>query len=98
MPADGAEKAARTGMSSEKGDPGNPPLMPLTMAAVGQRVLFVRAEGGYGLTRRLAEMGLTPGEVLEVINCGRGPYIVSVRGGRLVLGRGMVHRIFVRPV
>lgn len=84
-------------MSSGKSDAASTPLMPLTMATVGQRVIFVRAEGGYGLTHRLAEMGLTPGEALEVMNHGPGPYIVSVRGGRLVLGRGMVHRILVQP-
>jgi len=84
-------------MSSERSDPASTPLMPLTMATVGQRVIFVRADGGCGLTHRLAEMGLTRGEELEVMNRGPGPYIVSVRGGRLVLGRGMVHRILVHP-
>ncbi len=71
--------------------------MPLSMARVGQTVLFVAvAEGGYGLTHRLAEMGVTPGMRMVVLNQGPGPFIVSVRGTRLVLGRGMVERILVR--
>jgi Fe2+ transport system protein FeoA len=50
------------------------------------------------LMHRLAELGLTPGMRLEVINRSPGPFIVQVRGTRLVLGRGMVERIVVRPV
>ncbi len=72
------------------------PAMPLTMALVGQTVTFVKARGGFGLMHRLAELGLTPGEKIQVINRGPGPFIVLVRGTRLVLGRGMVHRILVR--
>jgi Fe2+ transport system protein FeoA len=74
------------------------PSMPLTLATVGQTVRFVGvAGGGCGLTHRLAEMGLTPGEPMQVLNRGPGPFIVLVRGTRLVLGRGMVQRILVRP-
>jgi len=77
-------------------DSGDGPVMPLAMALVGQTVTFVKARGGFGLMHRLAELGLTPGEEIEVINRGPGPFIVLVRGTRLVLGRGMVHRILVR--
>jgi len=74
------------------------PAMPLAMALVGQTVVFYGVRGGgVGLTHRLAEMGLTPGMTMQVLNCGPGPFIVSVRGTRLVLGRGMVGRILVRP-
>ena len=73
------------------------PRMPLAMALVGQTVRFVGARGGRGLSHRLAEMGLTPGEAIEVLNRGPGPFIVNVRGTRLVLGRGMVGRIYVQP-
>ncbi|OPX22439.1 MAG: hypothetical protein B1H04_05005 [Planctomycetales bacterium 4484_123] len=72
--------------------------MPLSMALVGQTVRFAVARAGPGLLRRLAEMGLTPGEPMEVINRGPGPFIVQVRGTRLVLGRGMVDKILVRPI
>jgi Fe2+ transport system protein FeoA len=72
------------------------PAMPLTMALVGQTVRFVSAEGA-GLAHRLAEMGLTPGEKIHILHRGPGPFLVTVRGSRLMLGRGMVHRILVRP-
>jgi len=84
-------------MVANGSDCGELPVMPLTMALVGQKVAFVRAEGGYGLMHRLAELGLTPGQKLEILKRGPGPFIVSVRGTRLVLGRGMVARILVRP-
>ena len=75
------------------------PPMPLAMTLVGQRVSFVGLQsGGRGLSRRLAEMGLVPGERMEVLNRGPGPFIVSVKGTRLLLGRGMAERVLVRPV
>lgn len=74
------------------------PVMRLEMALVGQTVLFEGIRGrGRGLTHRLAEMGLLPGEEMEILNRGPGPFIVTVKGTRLLLGRGMVGRILVRP-
>ncbi|KPK81554.1 MAG: hypothetical protein AMJ81_10515 [Phycisphaerae bacterium SM23_33] len=84
-------------MSLNSADPPAGPVMPLSLAAVGRTVTFARAEGGVGLIRRLAEMGLTPGEPIRVLHRGPGPFIIMVRGSRLVLGRGMVQRILVRP-
>lgn len=73
------------------------PTMPLSQTDPGQEVVLARVSGGRGLLHRLAEMGLTPGAAMRVISRGRpGPIIVEVRGTRLVLGRGMVHRIEVR--
>ena len=75
------------------------PPMPLAMALVGQTVSFAGVRGGgRGLRRRLAEMGLVPGEKMEVLNRGPGPFIVFVKGTRLLLGRGMADRVVVRPV
>ncbi len=75
------------------------PPMPLAMSLVGQSVSFVGLQGGgRGLSRRLAEMGLVPGERMEVLNRGPGPFIVAVKGTRLLLGRGMADRVLVRPV
>ena len=40
-------------------------------------------------TNRLISLGFTPGaEVTMTQNYGRGPLIVSVRGGRVAIGRG----------
>jgi ferrous iron transport protein A len=50
-------------------------------------------------TNRLISLGFTPGaEVSMTQNYGHGPLIVTVRGGRVALGRGEARRIRVeRP-
>jgi ferrous iron transport protein A len=54
--------------------------------------------GGFGLVRRLAEMGLTPGVKVRVLRKGpfRGPFEIEVRGVMLALGYGVASRVFVR--
>lgn len=75
------------------------PTMPLMMAGEGQDVRLVGILGGRGLARRLAEMGLMPGTVMRVVTQGRpGPFIVQVGESKLVLGRGMIHRVLVTPL
>ena len=70
--------------------------MPLSMVQPGQKVRLVTVEAGRGLKARLAEMGLVPGVELEVINHNSaGPFIVLVKQSRIILGRGMAHRIVV---
>ena len=51
----------------------------------------------WGLERRLADMGLTPGTRITVVKSApfHGPLEVLVRGSRLALGRGMAARVFV---
>lgn len=70
--------------------------MPLSMVQPGQKVRLVTVQAGRGLRARLAEMGLVPGVELEVINSNSaGPFIVAVKQSRIMLGRGIVHRIVV---
>jgi Fe2+ transport system protein FeoA len=58
-------------------------------------VVDVRA--GWGLQRRLADMGLTSGVIIRVMNNQRpGPLIIDLRGSRLVLGYGMAQKILVK--
>ena len=76
----------------------NPPqAMPLAMVQPGHRVRFLGINAGRGLQARLVAMGLTPGVDLEVVHNGRhGPFIIAVKGMRLILGRGMAFHILVR--
>ena len=70
--------------------------MPLSMVNTGKKVRLLAVRAGRGLRARLAEMGLVPGAELVVIrNSHHGPFIVSVKDTRLVLGRGMAHKIEV---
>lgn len=70
--------------------------MPLGIVQEGRTVRFVSVDAGQELQCRLAAMGLVPGVEIEVLsNSMRGPFLVSVKGSRVVLGRGMVQRIRV---
>jgi len=67
----------------------------LDMVGIGQSVKLVKVTAGRQLARRLAEMGLTPGVQLKVVQDQGGPMLLAVRNSRLALGRGMAHKIIV---
>ena len=65
----------------------------------GSTVRIVRVDSGHGLTNRLAAMGLLKDTPITVIrNDGAGQIIVSVKNSKVILGRGMSHKIFVTHV
>ncbi|KPK47486.1 MAG: hypothetical protein AMJ77_02940 [Dehalococcoidia bacterium SM23_28_2] len=69
------------------------------MVSPGEEVRLVDIRGGWGIRHRLADMGLTPGETLRIVQAGpSGPLLVAVRDFRLALGRGMAHKIMVEPI
>jgi ferrous iron transport protein A len=71
-------------------------MMPLSMASSGDRVKLVSVRAGWGLQRRLADLGLTPGVEIKVISSGRpGQVVLNVRGSRLALGHGVSGKIMV---
>ncbi|MEA2064641.1 MAG: FeoA family protein [Gemmatimonadota bacterium] len=70
--------------------------MTLSNIEAGKVVRMVSIEGGSNLRARLASMGLLPGVEIQVVkNLSAGPFIVQVKGSRLVLGRGMAQKIVV---
>ena len=72
-------------------------LTPLAMARPGAVVTLIAINAGFGLRRRLADMGLSPGVNLRIIQSQiPGPVIIDLRGSRLALGRGMAQRIIVK--
>lgn len=74
------------------------PEMPLSLASHGERVIVRTIRGGGDIQRRLASMGITLGETVEVLqNHFAGPIIVRARGSRIAIGHGMSHRIYVSP-
>ena len=73
--------------------------MPLSSVSSGEQVQIVNIEAGWGLQRRLADMGLTPGLKVMVIGSQRpGSVVLDVRGSRLALGRGISHKITVKAI
>jgi len=74
----------------------NHSLRPLSNIRRGETVQLVRIEAGRRLTRRLTELGLTPGVTIQVLHVNGGPILIAVRGTRLAIGRGMADKILVK--
>ena len=71
-------------------------LRPLSMVKAGETVKLFRINAGQGLNSRLASMGLVTNVKIKVVsNCHPGPFVVSVKNSKIVLGRGMAHKIMV---
>jgi len=70
------------------------------MLGPGQSGVIMNVHGGHGIRRRLSDMGLVPGAQITVMNGAGagGPLIVGVLETRLMLGRGMAHKILVQPL
>ena len=69
-----------------------------SLAAIGpgKQARVVAVTAGHNLAQRLADMGLTPGTVLRVVNRqGSGPILVELRGTKIVLGSGISQKIIV---
>ena len=70
--------------------------MPLTMAKEGERVVIREITGGRKKQARLTDMGLRPGDLIQIINnAGRGRIILAQGPTRLAIGRGMAEKIMV---
>jgi len=71
-------------------------IRPLDQVRPGSTVRIVRVNSGQGLNNRLAAMGLLKDTSITVIrNDGAGQIIVAVKSSKVILGRGMSHKIFV---
>lgn len=71
-------------------------VIPLSMIKSGETVKLAGVEAGRGLNSRLAAMGLLPNVEITVVSNGHpGPFVISVKDSRMMLGRGMVDKIMV---
>lgn len=66
----------------------------LTLESATGKVRVKGIVGGRGFVRRLADMGLAPGQVVEVLSRGP-PVIVKIRDTKIVIGRGIARRVVV---
>ncbi len=73
-------------------------LIPLSIMRPGQRGRIVTLNVGRGKARRLMEMGLLPGETVDILSNSAGPVIIRVRGVTLALGRNVASRIWVEVI
>ncbi len=73
--------------------------IPLLNIKTGQKVKLIRVDAGEDLKSRLAALGMVPNVQITIINKDRpGPFVVSFKGSRIALGRGMTEKIMVRPI
>ncbi len=72
---------------------------PLTMTQPGETVRVVAIHGGYRLRKRLADLGLTVGLPVRVIQgSSSGPMLIAFKeDARLAVGHGVAHKIIVAP-
>jgi Fe2+ transport system protein FeoA len=72
----------------------------LSTLGEGEKGVVACFSGGFGLIRRLVEMGLTPGiEVRVLRKCPfNGPVELEVRGVTIALGHGVASKVFVRQL
>lgn len=70
--------------------------VPLTIVGTGRKVRLLALLTGRECAARLASLGLVPGAEIEVLrNAEHGPFMVAVKGSRVVLGRGVAQRVMV---
>lgn len=69
----------------------------LTTIPTGKPVRLVKVDGGKRLNHRMAEMGLTPGVEITILQDTGGPLLLHVRDFRIALGRGMAEKMIVVP-
>ena len=75
---------------------GDKQLRPLSVVKEGETVKLAAINAGQGLKSRLTTMGLLPNVEITVINNSHpGPFVISVKNSRMMLGRGMAHKIMV---
>jgi len=71
-------------------------LKPLSKVKAGETVKLARINAGRGLNSRLASMGLVPNVELTVVSNGHpGPFVISIKDSKMMLGKGVVHKIMV---
>jgi DtxR family Mn-dependent transcriptional regulator len=75
----------------------NQNLVSICTLKQGQRCKISLIRGGHNMLQRLLDMGLTPGTQVcidKVAPLG-GPVVLSVRGSKLALGKGVASKVFV---
>ncbi|HOO70240.1 MAG TPA: FeoA family protein [Spirochaetota bacterium] len=69
---------------------------PLSHAQTNEEGTIVFLDGGDIFKRKLINLGLIPGVKIKVASATRrGPFIIQVNDTRLIIGRGMVEKIYI---
>ena len=73
-------------------------MTPLDLVEENRQVKVMDIQGGWGVRRRLGQLGIHPGDVITVVRYGafQGPILIQVHGSQVALGRGIASRILVK--
>lgn len=79
---------------------GDPKLCSLDHVAEAMRAEVVKVDGGREVNRRLAQLGIYLGTVLQVKQSAPlgGPILIEAGGTTVAVGRGLARKILVRPL
>lgn len=62
----------------------------------GTTAIVTHVRAGWGLQRRLADLGIVPGVEVKIAGGHGGQVVLQVKGSRLALGRGVAGKIIAR--
>lgn len=70
---------------------------PLCGLQVGQKAKIVYFAGGIGVLKRIMELGLTTGTIIQIERASRYgcPIELLVRGSKIAIGKGIAEKIYV---
>jgi len=54
--------------------------------------------GGVSFLKKLKEMGILPGSILEVLQNNGGPVMLGLGNSKVALGQGIAKKIYVKEV
>ena len=74
-------------------------MMPLTLAATGDRVQVVKVGGSSEQKKHLEDMGFIAGTQVEIVSTvGKGNLVVNVKGSRFALGKQIGIKVMVNQL
>ncbi len=76
-----------------------PGVFPILFAKEGEKFMISELKGGKLFRDKCISMGIIPGVIAEISNNSPGgPCLLKIGDSRIILGGGMMHRIFVKRV
>lgn len=72
--------------------------MPLNIIGVGKSAEIDNLTGSENMCKKLMEMGMNKGAVIQIVKNDAGSLIIRIGESRLVLGRGMAQKVMVREL
>ena len=71
----------------------------LSMVKPGKKVKLLKIRGGCSIQSKLSSLGLVPGSIFKIFqNDISGALILIIKESRIVLGRGVAHKIEIEEI